>query len=104
MARMRINDSDERRQMMIDGTMRLIADEGMAEIRKNKIAEYSNCSGSLIYVYFDSMDKLIDEAIGEAVKMNNVPVLAVALANKRLDNSKLSEEQRAAIMTHLSEQ
>ena len=60
-----VKDPEERRRELLDTAMRLFAEEGYDNVSVRAVAREAGVAPGLAYHYFDSKQRMFDEAIGD---------------------------------------
>lgn len=66
---------EDKRQAILDATLRLISENGFHGTAMSKVAKEAGVSTGIIYHYFDSKDDLIFELYKD-IKLKSVPIIA----------------------------
>lgn len=67
---------DKRSQQILDTALKMAARDGLHEITRDGLADEANVSQGLITHYFENMDSLRSAIMVEAIKTENIPVVA----------------------------
>lgn len=91
-----------RKNILLCTAIKLSIKVGYRNLTREALAKKAKVSPALINYYFDTIEKLKQEVLKEAIKLEIVEILAQALGVQELQKFKISEDLKQKTLSYLS--
>lgn len=92
---------DDRKQQILNAGLLVAMKKGYASILRTEVAHRAKCTPPLINVYFKTMDDFRAALMDEAIKQNNLVIIAQGLAIKDKRCMRLPDAVKAAAIKQI---
>lgn len=92
---------DERRTLIMQAAMKEAEKNGFDKVRRVAIARRVDCSESLVRHYFETLPQLQRQIMGEAIRTENLRVIAQGLVAKHPRCKKLPDDLKQKALSSI---